>query len=185
MRNFLWSIPFGLVVLLLFSSCGDSRTYAKQIAEEKALIERFIKRNGIKVVEKLPADSVFLNDKKLYYKSASGMYYRLEKASERPDTIALGDRLTIDARYLEYTLEAKSDTADYLSPNNYPYGLSFVYGGSTVSTATAFLEAVGYMKKSEAEAKLIVPHKLGFDATGVTPYGYDLKIKFRRDTIPQ
>ncbi len=186
MRNLFWIISFVFAFLLLFSSCSDSKTYARELSAEKALIESFIKRNGIRVVETLPSDSVFLNNKNLYYKSTSGLYYRLEKEGRiDKDTIDLsGDLVRVDARYREYTLELNADTANYWSPNRYPYGASFIYGSSTQSTAAAFLEAVSYMRKTEAEAKLIVPSKIGFNSSVVTPYGYDLRIQFRKDTVP-
>lgn len=188
MKNLLWLIFFSLILSVSFSACNNStRTYAKELAAEKALIEDYVKRQGIRVVDKMPTDAEFLNDKKLYYKSTSGLYYRLEKQGRLDkDTIAPGkDVLKIDSRYIEYTLDSKSDTVDYKSPNRYPYGATFVYGSSSTSTASAFQEAVYYMRRTEAEAKLIVPSKLGFSTSVVTPYGYDLNIQFRKDTIPK
>lgn len=184
MRNLLWLTLFSLIAASFFSSCGDTKTYAKEVKAEKALISDFINRNGFEVVDKMPTDDDFLNNEKLYYKSTSGLYYRLEKASTRPANDTLVTGLKIDARYIEYSLEQKADTADYSSPQNYPYGSSFVYSTSA-SVPTGFLEAVGYMKRSETEAKLIIPHKIGFNTSNVTPYGYNLKIQFRKDAIPQ
>lgn len=181
MRNFLSIISVLFVFLLLFSSCKKGQTYAQELKEEKALIDNYIKRNGIKVVTKMPSDSSFLADEKLYYKSTSGLYYRLEKEGRSDqDTInPKKDVVEIEARYKEYTLDLVADTANYDSPNRYPYPHKFVYGLATQTTAVAFLEATSYMRKTESEAKLIVPSKIGFTTSVVIPYGYDLKIKFR------
>ena len=184
MKNFLWIVFCGLILSLSLSSCSDTKTYAREVAAEKALIQDFIKRNNIVVANKLPTADEFLANKKLYYKSTSGLYYRLEKVGRLDkDTLLTSDRLQIDAKYLAYTLEQRADTFDYKNPQSHG-GISFIYGNSA-STAVSFLEAVGYMKRTEARAKLIVPHKLGFNTSDVTPYGYDLDITFRKDTIPQ
>lgn len=176
-----------LLVSVGLSSCEDgkkTRTYAKELKAEKALIADYIERNGLKVVDAMPSTEAFLQDDKLYYKSTSGLYYRLEKEGEGTDTIAPGDKLTIETKYLEYTLTQNPDTADYWSPTVYPGWLKFDYGSSS-SMAVAFLEAVSYMKRTKSEAKLIVPSKLGFGADQVlTPYGYKMKIRFRKNEIP-
>ena len=184
MRNFLWIVFFGLILSLSFASCNDTKTYAREVAAEKALIDDFIKRNGIVLVEKLPTADEFFNNKNLYYKSTSGLYYRLEKQGLLDkDTLLSADRLQIDVKYLAYTLEQKADTFDYSSPQNH-IGTSFIYGNLS-STAASFMEAASYMKRSESEAKIIVPHRIGFNTSDVKPYGYDLKIQFRKDVIPQ
>jgi hypothetical protein len=186
MKNLLWIIFFGLSLSIFFSSCNDTRTYAREVEAERALINDFIRRQGIVTTDRMPTDSEFLNNPKLYFRSTSGLLYRLERASTRPDsdTIVPGDRLLINARFIEYTLTARADTADFRSPQSFPFGSSFIFGGGN-TTSAAFLEAVRYMKKSETHAKLIVPHRIGFNSTIVTPYGYDLEIIFRKDGASQ
>ena len=181
MKNLLLVIFFGLSLSISFSSCGNANTYAKEVEAERALINDFIRRQGIVTTNTMPSDSEFLAHPNLYFRSTSGLLYRLERASTRPDSTALvaGDRLIIDAFFIEYTLTARADTADYRSPQSFPFGHSFNSDGG--GTSAAFLEAVGYMKKIGAKSKLIVPHRIGFNSAIVTPYGYDLEIMFFKD----
>ena len=183
MRNLLWIILFGLFFSIFFASCGgDSRTYARQIDEERALIDNFIKRQGIVITNTMPHDSVFLaeGNENLFFRSSSGLLYRLEEPNSPPsppDTIIRG--VSVNFFYIEYTLTERSDTADFRSPQSFPFGNTFIFGGGpTMSTSTAFIEAFGYMKRSGTKARLIVPHRIGFNTGLVRPFGYDLEIKF-------
>jgi len=182
MKNFLWFSLIGLSFLVTFSSCGDANTYAKEIERERALINDFIRRQGIETTRRMPTESEFLANPNLFYHSESGLFYRLEQPTNRPlsDTIQPGDRLLITARWIQYTLSARPDTMDFRSPQVFPGGFSFQFGGQS-NAPHAFVEAVGYMRGSGARARLIVPHRIGFNPTIVTPYGFDLEIQFRRD----
>ena len=186
MKNLLWIILFGLTLPVFFVSCGgDSRTYARQIDEERALIDDFIRRQGIQVTSRMPSDSAFLapGNENLFFRSSSGLLYRLERPNSPPsptDTIIRG--VTVFMRYIEYTLTERSDTADFRSPQAFPFDNSHIFGnGPTPSTPAAFIEAIGYMKRSGTKARLIVPHRIGRNPTLVRPYGYDLEITFRVD----
>ena len=181
MRNLLWIILFGLFFSISSVSCsGDPRTYARQIDEERALIDDFIRRQGIQTTNTMPHDTVFRNNPNLFFRSSSGLLYRLERPNAPPspaDTIIRG--VSVNFFYIEYTLTERSDTADFRSPQSFPFGNTFIFGGGpTMSTSTAFIEAFGYMKRSGTKARLIVPHRIGFNTGLVRPFGYDLEIKF-------
>jgi|GEM_PF-4271678 len=187
MKNLLWIIFLGLTFSIFFVSCnGDSRTYARQIDEERALIDDFIRRQGIQVTNRMPSDSAFLDNPNLFFRSSSGLLYRLERASTRPDSInpPIVDGVRVFMRYIEYTLIERSDTSDFRSPQAFPFDNSFVFfrgGRPTPSAPAAFIEAIGYMQRSGTKARLIVPHRIGKNPTLVRPYGYDLEITFRVD----
>jgi len=187
MKNLLWIILFGLILSIFFFSCrGDSRTYARQIDEERALIDDFIRRQGIQVTNRMPSDDEFLANRNLFFRSSSGLLYRLERASDPElspqDTIIPGVRVFMS--YIEYTLTERADTIDFRSPQAFPpFGNSFIFDERrpTAAAPAAFIEAIGYMKRSGTKARLIVPHRIGFNPTLVRPLGYDLEIMFRVD----
>lgn len=169
----------------LFTSCsGDTRIYAKELKAEKLLVEDYIKRNELRIVEEMPSNEEFLLDEKLYFKSTSGLYYRLEKEGRNDlDSLQADDKLKVGTKYLEYTLTQQADTADYWSPDVSQGWKYFTYGTNTEGMSLGFLEAVSYMRKTESEAKLIVTSKLGFNSSEVIPYGYKMKIRFTKNEI--
>ncbi|NDV47556.1 DUF4827 family protein [Paludibacter sp. 221] len=180
MKRIIYAFSLVISVLVLFSSCDKSqRTYAAELKAEKLLIEDYIKRNEIKVVDEMPSDDAFLQDENLYYKSTSGLYYRLEKPGVGTDTVDY--KVKIQAKYYEYTLTVPADTSNYWDTSVYPYPYEFLLSGTNIG----FREAITYMKKSRAEAKLIIPSKLGLNSSVVTPYGYKIQIQFRKDVIPE
>jgi len=191
MKNFLWIVLIGLSLSVSVSSCGNANTYAREIERERALINDFISRQGIVTrwhcpergwTSQMPTDSAFYHTPNLFYRSSSGLFFRLEEPTNRPlsDTIVPGDRLLIYARWIEYTLTTRPDTMDFRSMPNFPHGFTFFNTPPSTAPA-AFLEAVRYMRGSGARARLIVPHRIGWNPTIVTPFGYDLEIRFRRD----
>jgi hypothetical protein len=183
MKIFLWIAFVGLCLSVSMTSCGDAQTYARELERERALIDDFISRQNITVVNRMPTEEEFLADTTLFFRSSSGLFFRLDEPTNRPlsDTIVPGDRLLIYARWIEYTLTTRPDTMDFRSMPNFPHG--FTFSNVPPSTApAAFLEAVRYMRGSGARARLIVPHRIGWNPLGAAiPFGYDLEIRFRRD----
>ena len=168
--------------IVMVYECDDDVCPKEEIEAEKALINDFIRRQGIEITNRMPSDSEFLANPNLFYHSSSGLFYRLEQPSNRPDsdTIVPDDRLQIIARWIQYTLTTRPDTMDFRSPQAFPHGFSFAFPEPSTAPP-AFLEAVRYMRGSGARARLIVPHHIGFNPTVVTPYGFDIEISFRRD----
>lgn len=180
MKKVFWIAFFTCIAALILSSC-NSGTYAEELKAEKALIKDYIKRNNIKVLSKFPEDSVSFADNE-YVQTASGLYFRLNQQGTGRN-VERNDRII--ARYLEYTLNVHADTANYYDPNVRPEPYIFTFMNSNTA-CTAFHEAVSYMKKSGAEAELIVPSKIGFySSTEVIAYGYKFKITFRDNVIPE
>jgi hypothetical protein len=183
MKRIYFLIYFTILTGLLVSSCSDTATYAELLSSEKTLIKEYIKRNGINVINSFPADSVWgPND---YVLTSSGLYIRIENYGSTKDTVTVTSGCTIVPRYEKYTLEAVSDTISDWSTIDFPYPETFVYGttSTTIPTScTAFQEAAYYLHKNDAEARIIVTSKIGFNADmlSVTPYGYHLKIKIQK-----
>lgn len=167
---------------ILFFSCKNDNSYAEELEAEKTLIKNYIKRNGITVLDKFPVDSVSFPEN-AYVLTSSGLYYRLNKQGTGRD-VEVNDEIV--TRYYEYTLNENPEIYDYWDPQLYPDPYVFSYMNLSRSSV-AFHEAVGYMKKSGAEAELIVPTKIGFNPSGevVIPYGYKMKIQFKSNSISQ
>ncbi len=160
---------------LTISACTDDQTYAKDLANEKKLIADFIKRNNITVVETMPevwAPGVF-------YKTKSGLYFRLTEIGDTTKKIEAGDRVSL--RFLQYTLNIKADTISNMGTTDFNSPSTFNYADLTQASA-AWHEAVGLMKHLDSKATIIVRSKLNFEtyANSVTPMGYDLVMRFQK-----
>lgn len=165
------------VGLLFLASCDEQSTYAEELKAEERLIEGFIKRNNINVLHSWPSDSVFEENE--YVLLDNGIYFQLQDKGTGTDTARYGKDVIL-VRYLRYSLNEYADTTSYMQLD---YPVSFKYGDyNDKSACNAFHEAVYYMKRTNAQARMIVPSKMGFsdDMRPATPYGYDLKIRIKR-----
>lgn len=171
-------ILFSVIAVLtaLMASCDDSQTYAEQLDAEQALIQDFINRQGITVVTTMPTK--FPWDENVYYKTNSGLYFRLENQGDINSLDSLETNDLVVARYLQYTLDEKADTLENSNTIQFPYPSEFRYLKYSEACA-GWHEAVGLMKRNNAEAKIIVYSKLGFSSylNSVTPIGYNMKIR--------
>jgi len=168
------------VSAIFLISCDDRTTYAEQLKAERLLIEDYIKRNNIQVVSEFP-ESKTAWPKNLFVKTTSGLYFHLSDPGDITSTDTLETYDLVSVRYLQYTLTTKPDTVFSWNTIDSPYPTTFNYQDYTKAN-NAWHEALSYMKRNESQAKIIVPSKLGFQSNmqSVTPYGYDLKIQFRK-----
>lgn len=177
-------IILGLLVFVLMAySCKNDVTYADQLKAEKALINDYIKRQNIKVVTDMP--TTFPWPDNVYYKSSTGLYFRLTNQGDSifdGDTIRAQSGNVIVTRYIQYTLTTKPDTISSWTTVDYAFPTTFKYL-NTSEACTGWQEAVSYMKYMNAEAKIIVPSKLGFSTytDAVTPVGYKMKIQIQQN----
>jgi hypothetical protein len=176
-------ISLTVILSLIISSCSSTATYAQELQLEKTTIQNYIKREGINVISSFPAKNTKWKDND-YVLTSDGLYFHLVDTgyvSYPGDTLELKDKIV--ARYSEFTLNVPSDTTvNSLSVLENPFPSTFVYG-NTAQSCTGFQEAVSYMKRNGATAKLIIPSKIGFyasDTNAATPYGYTLNIKIQK-----
>ncbi|MBP6609859.1 MAG: DUF4827 family protein [Paludibacter sp.] len=171
---------------LFIVSCSNDKTYADQLKEEQSLIKNFIARQKIKVVTKMPNVIPFPDN--VYYKTASGLYIRLENQGDKyldgklnADSAESGDRISF--RYIQYTLSSNPDTISHKNTADGAFPTTFYFNDLTDKRACeGWQEAVSMMKFHNAEAKLIVFSKLGFetDEKYVIPYGYDISMTIKK-----
>jgi hypothetical protein len=180
MKSFLFFLLTLTFTGLIVSSCNNNITYADELASEQQLITGFIKRNEIKVVNVMPTS--FPWPDKVFYKSKTGLYYRLTAIGDTlsGDTVEAGDMVV--TRFLQYTLHEQADTLSNLSTLDFPYPTTFSYL-DYAQACPGWHEAVGYMKRHNSEATVIVYSRLGFSQFNrpATPIGYDLKIKIQKN----
>ncbi len=165
---------------LLLSSCDDRTTYAEQLKAERLLIEDYIKRNNIKVVSEFPKGKKAW-PANVYVKTTSGLYFHLANPGDTLTSDTLENYDLVSVRYLQYTLNINPDTVFSWNTIDAPYPITFNFQDYTKANAS-WHEALSYMKRNESVAKIITPSKLGFQSNmqSVIPYGYDLKIQFRK-----
>ena len=185
-----WICVCGLFALY---GCDQQSSYSDLRKQEDKLIENYIKRMGINVLETMPANDYVWGEKD-YYRVAGydDLYFHLEKRGDSIRVSNSGDTTRIDKvsggetiimRYKEYELTENADTTSNWTTNDSPYPVEFKYDGygdRTIS-CTGWQVAVGLMGCPESVCKVIVPSKQGFSAAvkAVKPYGYDLYMRVK------
>lgn len=171
----------GIALVIGFAGCKDDNvTYAEELKAERELIEDFISRQGITVVDVKP--TVFPWPAKVYYKTPTGLYFRLEKQGDitnLADSVITGDQVV--PRFIQYTLNERADTISNMNTIDFPYPAVFNFRDYT-QVSVGWHEAVALMQYNDSEAKFIVYSKLGFSQYNrpATPIGYDMKIKVKK-----
>ena len=165
-----------LLSIVALTACSDSTSYSNQLEAEEKLIDNFISRQGITVVDEEPAQW----GEKVYWRipDYDNFYFHLVS----PGDTASAEVETNDLINLRYTLEAYADTLRAWNTDDSAYPIQFKYWTSDDNACTGWQVAVKYMKHSGAQCKIICPSKLGFDSenSSVIPYGYDMKIQIKR-----
>jgi hypothetical protein len=177
-------ILLGCAVLcfIILSACGSSGTYSDLLKEQKVAISNYISKNNIQVISTRPSDDGWSSNQ--YYLSSTGLYFNLSHkgnytAATAADSIRIGDIVSV--RYIQTSIDYPIDTvanAWTTVDSPYPGQLTFGVTSSGTIIATAWQEAISYMRYNGAEAQLIVPGSLGNSTaqSNVTPYYYKLKI---------
>ena len=161
----------GLGILLLNTGCPGSRTYSQELDAEEKLIEEWLIRNNIVVLDEFPEDSVFAENEMYLYEN--GLYFQLLSKGEG-DTLRNGDVFTL--RYSQSTLDENPIVEDYLTTLDRPYPTE-ITSGSLTNSCEGWQTAFAAMQRSESRAKVIVPSQIGRNSSVVTPYFYELRIR--------
>lgn len=182
MKKIQW-IMMGIVLMLTYSC--KSNIYSEQLKAERALIENYIARQGIVVVDTLPADDKW--GEKVYYRvpDYDNFYFHMV---ELGDTLSSAEEAEIESgeivllRYKRYTLNEYPDTIYNWTTMDSSEPIKLQYMVNSKTSCTGWQVALKYMRYSDSQCKIICPSKMGFsdENSSVTPYGYDLKIKIKR-----
>lgn len=167
-------------LLLAVYSC-NSNIYSEQLKKERALIENYIERMGIQVVDTLPADDAW--SEKLYYRvpGHDDFYFHMVELGDTTQP-ELEAKETVLLRFKRYTLDEYPDTLFNWGTMDSAYPVKLQYLVSSETSCAGWQLALQCMKYHGSECKIICPSKMGFseENSSVTPYCYDLKIKIKR-----
>ncbi len=163
---------FGMILLLmLLSACENSSNYSQLLKAEEELIQDWLSRNEIVLLDEFPADTVFAANEMYYFEDE--IYFQLIEKGVG-DTLRAGDKLIL--RYKQSTLDVYPVEEDYWTTQDRPYPNEITYGSLT-NSCEGWQKAFELMKKSEAHARIIVPSKQGRNDSEVIPYVYEMKIR--------
>lgn len=163
------------IVLLIAYGC-NSNIYSEQLKKERALIESYIKRTGIQVVDTLPADDAWTEN--LYYRvpGYDNFYFHMVVLGDTTfPEITQEDEVLL--RFKRYTLDEYPDTLFNWGIMDSAKPIKLKYMVNSETSCTGWQVALKYMKYPYSRCKIIVPSKMGFseENSTVTPYGYELK----------
>ena len=165
MRRFI-IIAIAALFTLAWSSCEDVETYAEMKEKEKANIENFIRKQGIKVIDfdtfKGQGYSTDVEKNEYVLFSAKGVYMQIVRKGEG-ELMESGDRGVFMARYIEQNIE----TGDTISGNLYASSPDYFTCKCEGATYTASFTQ-GYMMSvygtSAVPAGWLVPFARGESA---------------------
>ena len=160
-----------LFMLFMMVACDNSNNYSQLLRAEERLIEDWLNRNEITLLDEFPADTVFAINEMYHFED--GIYFQLIEKGVG-DTLRIGDKLVL--RYKQSTLDVYSVVEDYWTTQDRPYPNEIMYG-SLINSCEGWQKAFELMKKSDAHARIIVPSKLGRNDSEVVPYVYEMKIR--------
>lgn len=165
----------------------NSNSYSRLLSAEKKLITNYMNRNGYVIIDTLPHQGEKWGENVYYRVPVTSTDYCFFHLVSEGDTtqaeIKRGE--TVVLQFRQYTLLEQPDTTFYWSSLDYGGSpLAFEYlTDATGTSCVGWQYAIGLMKYSGAEGKIIVPSKLGFDRdqqSELNTYGYDLKFKIKR-----
>lgn len=163
---------WGMMLLLLaMVACESETNYSQLLKAEEELIDNWLARNEIVLLDEFPTDTVFGENEMYHFED--GIYFQLIEKGVG-DTLRAGDKLVL--RYRQSTLDEYPVVEDYWTTQDRPYPNEIIYG-SLSNSCEGWQKAFELMKKSDAHARIIVPSKLGRNDSEVIPYVYEMKIR--------
>ena len=173
-----------LPVMALMVSCKGN-TYSKLLKKENKLIDNYMSRMEIQVMDKDPEVEQGECWPEKVYVPMPGLehcYFHLSSPVDTTKDEILSGHV-VNVRYRKYGLGNYPDTIQVWTTDDGGIPPSFTVGDMADPNAcAAWHAAVLKMKYSGAECKIICPSTAGFDEdnSSVTPYGYDLRVTKRK-----
>lgn len=184
MKKLIGAILSIIILSATFMAC-DKETYTERLNKEKKAIEKFIRDNNIKVVDKFPDkfdDNVFFKD------PDTGVYIHVISFGDE-EKPSKNRRTDVYLRYDSIYDLIENDVIGY--PNWTGSPMSFKFGVSTTYTSSTYyflsqgcVVPLEYELGNNAEVKLIVPFESGssMQTSSYSPYYYSrLKYSFVPD----
>lgn len=174
-------VVYILLLFVLITSCRNTNIYSDLLKAERQLIESYIERNHINVIESAEMPTTW--DDNVYWKvpEYDNFYFHLVEIGDTTQYEIEKQEIVL-LRFKRYTLDEYADTLYNWTTQDSPEPTKFQYMINDDNSCTGWQLAAKFMKYPGAQCKIICPSKLGFEEenSSVTPYGYDLKMKIKR-----
>lgn len=157
-------------LVIIFSSCDDTESYADKLKKEKRNIRDFIAENKIDVIDTYPADSKF-DDNQFFYDNTAGIYIQVVDTGNglRAQNTGALSKVSVryaGARFLPDTTESTNMGNAGDNPLIFLYGQPNTYLESTAYTneyaflSPALVAPLKYVGE-EGVVRLIIPFSAG------------------------
>jgi hypothetical protein len=170
-----------LLTAVVFTACKKNNVYSELLKAERNLIEAYMQRQGITVVQCDSMPEVWGDNDYWQVPDYDNFYFHLVEPGDTTQ-MEIEAKETVLLRFKRYTLDEYADTLYNWTTQDSPEPVKFQYMITSDNACTGWQMAVKYMKYPGAQCKIICPSKMGFseENSSVTPYGYDIKIKIKR-----
>lgn len=167
-------------LVIIFSSCDDTESYADKLKKEKRNIRDFIAQNDIEVIDTYPENNKF-EDNQFFYDNTEGIYIQVVDTGNGLRAKNTGALSKVSVRFSGARF--LPDTTEYTNMGNAgAYSLVFLYGqpntymGSTSSSldeyrflSPALVAPLKYVGE-EGVVRLIIPFSAGSYLQQYTSY---------------
>ncbi|MDR2691096.1 MAG: DUF4827 domain-containing protein [Dysgonamonadaceae bacterium] len=164
-----------LVALLSCSlaSCDKQKSLQERLQEEKRAIDRYIKKNGLVILNEYPASGIF--GEKEYFKTSDGLYIHVVDSGNGQRATSLVDEVTVRFDY-RHDIAVSDTSITYWSNSALIQPFSFTYGLTQSYTVSGSLVCVGWVYPlayvgEYAVVDLIIPSALGSSEDNNVNYG--------------
>lgn len=161
-------------LLILTTSCNNSKSYADRLKDEKRAIDLFIAKNNLEIIKDFPEDGKF--EPHEFYKDVnSGVYFNIMEPGDSTQ-IALGQEVYIRFKEVIYLIEDDSvlyNKSEYFTEKFVGPISSYT---RDVYTIPGWIVPLTYNVGHKGKVKMIVPFNMGtaYDrSTGFQPTFYD------------
>lgn len=166
------------LLILSFTACDNTETYAEQLAVEKASIKNFMKDRNYRVTSTYPDTIPFPEG--LFYKTDEGLYIHvIDTGTSVPSYIPTNTSYLI--RFLETNMKGDTTFQNMFNATGDPYEIFYNNIQSSVSygDCKAWHQALKYVGDG-GHVYLIVPTALGMplyssSTASLTPCFYELR----------
>jgi hypothetical protein len=180
MKRFPILLLFAAILTGFIVSCDDTKTYAEQLADEKASIKTFIQNRGYSVTTTRP--DTFPYPDGLFYLTESGLYIHvLDTGVQVIEDIP--DNTVITVRFIEVDMDGDTTYKDMQGTGD-PFELLYnnIQSSTTYGDCIAWHEPLDYVG-DQGHVYVIAPSKLGMSmytsSTSVlTACFYELRYTF-------
>jgi hypothetical protein len=164
-----------LIVALAYSltSCDKQKSLQERLQEERRAIERYIKRNGLVILDEYPEGRAF--GEKEFFRTSDGLYIHVVDSGNGQRAVPLENEVTVRFEYRHDI--AVSDTSitywnqtSLIQPFSFKYGLSQSYTVSGSLVCVGWVYPLSYVGKL-AVVDLIIPSALGSTEDNNVNYG--------------